>query len=175
MPVYLNEAEVGTDHDLLGFPQAPHSLGIVAMTAEALFGVNLDTAAPATRDGAVLALRDFMGKHRAGPILALYGSCNHAGRYADTANRLAAWQAEMQDVAALLGAWHGPAHGCNTAFIEPRDGTTIEYRPDYGAGTCQIHYRRSAADPAGQGANQGANQGQLHEIDTATRLLAFEV
>ena len=23
MPVYLKEAEVGTDHDLLGFPQAP--------------------------------------------------------------------------------------------------------------------------------------------------------
>ena len=121
------------------------------MTAEALFGVNLDATAPATRDGAVMALRDFMGKHRAGPILALYGSCNHAGRYADAANRLAAWQAEMEGLAGLLGGWHGPARGCNTGFIEPRDGTTIEYRPDYGSGTCLIQYRRGAGNSPDQG------------------------
>jgi hypothetical protein len=167
MPVYLKEREVGTDRDLLGFPQAPAALGIVAMTAGALFGVNLGAAAPAARDAAVVALRDFMAKHEAGPILALYGSCNHAGRYAAAANRLAAWQAEMEGVAELLGAWHGPARGCNTGFIEPRDGTTIEYRPDYGSGTCRIDYRRGAANPAGGG--------QPHEIDEATRLLEFAV
>jgi hypothetical protein len=167
MPVCLNEGEVGTDRDLLGFPQAPHSLSIVAMTAEALFGVNLNTAAPADRDGAIMALRDSMATHRAGPILALYGSCNHAGRYANAANRLAAWQAEMEGVAGLLGGWHGPARGCNTGFIEPRDGTAIEYRPDYGSGTCLIQYRR--------GAGNSPDQGQLHEIDGATRLLEFVV
>jgi len=167
MPVYLKEREVGTDRDLLGFPQAPHSLSIVAMTVEALFGVNLNTAAPADRDGAIMALRDSMATHRAGPILALYGSCNHAGRYANAANRLAAWQAEMESLADLLGGWHGPARGCNTGFIEPRDGTTIEYRPDYGSGTCRIHYRRGAGNPP--------DQGQLHEIDGATRLLEFVV
>ena len=171
MAIYLKALEIGVDHDVVGFPHGPLGLAVVAMTADALFGLHIDATTPAVRDGACAALRDFMVARHAGPIVALYGSCNHAGRYADAANRLAAWQAEMQDVAALLGAWHGPAHGCNTAFIEPRDGTTIEYRPDYGAGTCQIHYRRSAADPAGQ----GANQGQLHEIDAATRLLAFEV
>ncbi|MFC7477012.1 hypothetical protein ACFQS7_21780 [Dankookia sp. GCM10030260] len=161
MPVYLNAGEVGTARDLLGFPQAPRSLGVVAMTAGALFGVNLDAEAP---DTAVATLRDFMATRQAGPILALYGSCNHAGRYADAANRLAAWQAEMQGVAGLLGAWHGPARGCNTGFIEPREGTTIEYSPDYGAGACDIHYRRASA-----------GQGQLHAIDSETRLLAFEV
>jgi hypothetical protein len=167
MPVYLNAFEVGSDPAALGFPHAPQGLGVVAMTAGALFGVHLDAGTSAARDGAVAALRDFMAQHRAGPILALYGSCNHAGRYAAAANRLAAWQAEMEGVAGLLGGWHGPAGGCNTDFIEPREGTTIEYRPDYGSGRCRIDYRRGAAGSPGQG--------RLHEIDGATRLLEFAV
>jgi hypothetical protein len=73
----------------------------------------------------------------------------------------------MEGVAGLLGGWHGPARGCNTGFIEPREGTTIEYQPDFASGTCRIHYRRSAANPA--------DPGPLHEIDGATRLLEFVV
>jgi hypothetical protein len=165
MPVYLNAFEVGSDPAALGFPHLPHSLGVVAMTAGALFGVHLDAGTPAARDGAVAALRDFMARHKAGPILALYGSCNHAGRYAAAGNRLAAWQAEMEEVAGLLGGWHGPTRGCNTGFIEPREGTTIEYQADYGSGSCRIDYRRAASAPPGQ----------LHEIDGATRLLEFAV
>ena len=130
MPVYLKAQEVGADRDMLGFPQSPRGLGVVAMTAAGLFGVHCDTADPPARDAAIRALRDHMAQHRTGPILALYGSCHHAGRYAAAASRLAAWQAEMEGVAGLLGGWHGPARGCNTGFIEPRDGTTIEYRPD---------------------------------------------
>jgi hypothetical protein len=166
MPVYLKAQEVGADRDLLGFPQSPRGLGVVAMTAAGLFGVHCEAADPAARDAAIRALRDHMAQHRAGPILALYGSCHHAGRYAAAANRLAAWQAEMEGVADLLGGWHGPARGCNTGFIELRDGTTIEYRPDYGAGRCRMEYRRAAAT---------AGQGQRHEIDDATRLLEFAV
>ncbi|WP_431269800.1 hypothetical protein [Dankookia sp. P2] len=73
----------------------------------------------------------------------------------------------MEGVAELLGGWHGPARGCNTGFIEPRDGTTIEYRPDYGAGRCRMEYRRAAGTPGGQG--------QPHEIDDTTRLVEFAV
>ncbi|TDH64291.1 hypothetical protein E2C06_02840 [Dankookia rubra] len=165
MPVYLNAFEAGTDPASLGFPHQPQGLGVVAMTAGALFGVHLESAVPAARDGAVAALRDLMARHGAGPILALYGSCNHAGRYPEAGNRLAAWQAEMEGIARQLGGWHGPARGCNTGFIEPRPGTTIEYQADYGRGSCRIEYRRAAAAPPGQ----------LHEIDGATRLVEFAV
>jgi hypothetical protein len=143
MPVYLNALEIGTADDVVGFPHGLPCMGVVAMTGNALFGLHLDATTPATRDGACRALHGFMLARQAGPVVALYGSCNHAKRYPDTANRIAAWQAEMQVLAGCLGGWHGPARGFNTAFIEPRPGTFIVYRPDFAAARCQIHYKRN--------------------------------
>jgi len=142
MPVYLNELEIGTATDLIGFPHVLLCMGVVAMTGNALYGLHVDVTTPATRDGAYRALHGFMQARGAGPIVALYGSCNHTKRYPDAVNRVAAWQAEMTVLAGILGNWHGPARGFSTAFIEPRDGTYIEYRPDFANGACQIHYKR---------------------------------
>lgn len=144
MAVYLNELEVGEANDLVGFPHLLVCMGIVVLTNNSMFGLHIDTTQPAQLTTAYNAFSNFIAGRGAGPIAALYGSCNHDVRYANSNNKQAAWQAEMTQVAGILnGGWHGPVRGFDTSIVAPRDGTYVEYAPDYGGGACSIHYKRN--------------------------------
>jgi len=143
MPVYLNELEVGTATDVIGFPHLLVCMGIVAMTNASLYGLHIDSTIQAQQDIAYAQFDAFITGRGAGPILALYGSCNHNVRYNGAPNMVAAWQAEMSRVAAALGGWHGPVHGFDTSIIAPNDGTYVEYVADFAGGSCAIFYKRN--------------------------------
>ena len=143
MPVYLNEMQMGTATDVVGFPHLLVCMGIVALTNNAMYGLHIDVTDQTCSDAAYAALWNFMSGRGAGPITALYGCCNRNVRYGSTPNRLTAWQAEMGRVAAALNNWHGPVSGFDTSIIAPRDGTYVEYRPNYTSGTCAIYYKRN--------------------------------
>jgi hypothetical protein len=97
------------------------------------------------RDASILAmeLMQFMGSRGVGgnDIVVLYGCGNWRVRYGNLGNRMQ-WEAEMQEVAAVLG-FRGPARGFDTGIIDPVDGTYVEYHPIYNQSRCRIYYKRN--------------------------------
>ena len=145
MAVYLNEGDVGQAVDLIGFPHLLVCMGFVALTADHMYGLHMDSTQQEHRAKAFPALWQFMLAKGAGAIVALYGCCNRHERYkhlASDAARHAAWAAEMGDMAQALGQYHGPARGFDTSIIAPVDGTYVEYHPNYVQGRCRIYYKR---------------------------------
>jgi hypothetical protein len=145
MAIFLNEGDVGQAADLVGFPHLLVCMGYVALTADRMYGLHMDTTMQEHQAKAFPALWQFMRAKGAGPIVALYGCCNRHQRYkrlASDAARLAARTAEMGVMAHALGDYHGPARGFDTSIIAPLDGTYVEYHPNYPQGRCRIFYKR---------------------------------
>jgi hypothetical protein len=139
MPVYLNELEIGLAQDVVGFLYLLLCMGVVAMTTTMLYGLHIDTRADA--QAACQALRQFMTSRGAGPIVALYGCCNRNIRYGK-ANAFEDWKSEMRMIAGVLN-FRGPVRGFDTGIIAPKDGTYVEYQPNYPGRFCRIYYKRN--------------------------------
>jgi hypothetical protein len=140
MAVFLNEAQAGCDQTLIGFPHLLLCMGVVLQTNDWLYGYHFDapsaTAAHATAFTAFIANR---GGNVANGVR-LYGCANWTSRYGGNGRQ--AWKTEMQAIATALG-YHGTACGFDTGIIAPRDGTYVEFRPDYAQHKCHIYYKRN--------------------------------
>lgn len=142
MAVYLNELQVGRATDVVGFPHLLVCMGVLALTANEMYGLHIDTTKPAEKATAYAQFWAFMQQKNAGAVVAIYGCCNHAVRYSGSANAVADWQTEMALVAASIGGYHGPARGFDTSIIAPQNGTYVEYQPRFAQSACSIFYKR---------------------------------
>ena len=140
MPVYLNEAQAGSDANLIGFPHLVICMGVVLQTNAYMYGYHFDhqdrTAANC------VAFANFIAKRRGRVAngVRLYGCGNLALRYEGGGRQ--AWRAEMRLIAGALG-YHGRVSGFDTGIINPQDGTYVEYIPDYPQQRCRIFYKRN--------------------------------
>ena len=143
MAVYLNEEQAGTDFNVIGFPHLLLCLGVVLQTNAVLYGFHFGASATANGNATANAFLNFIG--RMGGNVAngqrLYGCCNHGVRYGGGRGRHRAWRDEMRAIAGVLN-YHGPVSGFDTAIINPRNGTYVEYRRVPHQARSQIFYKR---------------------------------
>jgi hypothetical protein len=140
MAVFLKEAQTGAARDLIGFPHLLVCMGVVLQTKAFLYGCHFDR--PAHTEGLANAFAAYMRKSWGDPQngVRLYGIGNWKVRY-DNGGRKA-WQAEMEQIAKALG-YTGPVSGFDTGIIAPRDGTYVEFRPEYDRQRCRLFYKRN--------------------------------
>ena len=139
MPVFLNEAQAGRDREVVGFPHLLICMGVVLQTPAFLYGYHFDGGSPAENARAFAGfVHDIGGDAANGQCL--YGCGDWTERF-KVANRAQAWRDEMRTIARTIG-YRGLACGFDTSIIGPQNGTYVEYRPDFGKGTCRIYYKR---------------------------------
>ena len=139
MAVFLNEAQAGCDQESIGFPHLLLCMGVVLQTNAWLYGYHFD--APGDTEANATAFAGFIA-NRHGKVangVHLYGCANWVERYHGGGRR--DWRAEMGNIATTLG-YQGKVSGFNTAIIDPRDGTYVEYVPEYSQHRCRIFYKR---------------------------------
>lgn len=145
MTVYLDECQAGCDATDIGFPHVLLCMAVVLQTNAQLYGFHFDS--PTRSQGYADAMLDFI-QRKGGNVangVRLYGVCHHANRNtmraAPGGNADAAWRAEMTLIAGRLG-YHGPVTGFDTAIIDPRNGTYVEFHRVAGSTRCTVFYKR---------------------------------
>lgn len=145
MAVYLDECQAGCDADVIGFPHVLLCMAVVLQTNGYLWGFHFDS--PPRNAEYADALLDFIQRKggNVGNGVRLYGCCHHGNRntqrHPATGDAHANWRAEMTQIAGRLG-YHGPVTGFDTAIIDPRQGTYIEFQRVAGSSKCRIFYKR---------------------------------
>ncbi len=204
MAIYLDEDQFGNDTALVGFPHILLCMGVVVMTSNDLYGAHLGW--PGTpSDNVITQLRTLINNNNvADDMKALYGCCNRVARFHGANDKKAAWKAEMTGYANTL-QYTGNVYGFCTSIITPKDGTYVEYHPEYQQDKCKVFYKRNEKMtytsgnapanvhkysqhlgqvvpfghlPATTGASvvvTKSNKGQLHEVNYFLRMTSFEV
>jgi hypothetical protein len=138
MAVYLDEAMMGRDPNVVGFPHILLCMSFVLRTPAGLWGVHLET--PETSGALVDAFLDWVATHGLADFTAVtdvYACCNHLVRYGATGGNH--WETEVRRFTTHM-VWRGPVHGFDTSVIAPRDGTYIEFRHSLVGQPCKIFY-----------------------------------
>jgi hypothetical protein len=125
MAVFLDEAMMGHDPGVIGFPHILLCMGFVVETQAGLWGVHLEN-----KDcGALIDAFITWAVQKQGldmdDVTDVYACCNHQVRY--ERSNLVNWNTEVRKYTGQM-AWTGPVHGFDTSVIAPRDGTYIEFR-----------------------------------------------
>lgn len=140
MSIFLNESQAGCDREQVAFPHLLLCMGVVLETNAWLYGFHFD--APSVSQISATAFAGFIAE-RGGSVANgshLYGCANWRKRY--NGGDRADWIADMTLIANTLG-YNGKVSGFDTGIIDPRDGTYVEYRPEYERQRCRIFYKRN--------------------------------
>ncbi len=120
-------------------------MAVVLQTNAYLYGFHFDS--PPRSGEYADALKDFITR-KSGDVsngVRLYGCCHHVNRNSNrnprSTNADTAWRDEMKLIAQRLG-YTGRITGFDTAIIDPRKGTYIEFRRVRGSDKCRIFYKR---------------------------------
>ncbi|MCB9948397.1 MAG: hypothetical protein H6842_11285 [Rhodospirillaceae bacterium] len=204
MAIYLNEDEFGNDAACIGFPHILLCMGVVVMTSNDLYGVHLGWPG-GDSDVLIAELANLIAADGvADDMRALYGCCNREIRFQAAGDKKRAWKAEMAGYAAILG-FAGKIYGFCTSIIAPKDGTYVEYHPQYLQRQCRVYYKRNekmvyaggaapatmhrynhhrgmvvpfGTEPVTTGAavtTTPSNKGHLHEVNYVLRMNSFTV
>lgn len=161
MGIYLDEDQFGNDNSVVGFPHIVLCMGVVVMTSNDLYGAHLASAGTASAN-VIRVLRDLIVQDGAdNDMKALYGCCNRQLRYGAD-DKKAAWKTEMTGHATTLG-YTGNVYGFCTSIIGPKDGTYVEYIPDYAQRKCKVFYKRNEKMDYTSG-NASANVHKYHQF-----------
>ena len=202
MTIYLDEGEFGDDGGCIGFPHIVLCMGLVVMTGHKIYGAHLGL--PGTDSNTVVAVLGNLiaANHVPADMKALYGCCNRKVRYRGNKNKKNAWRNEMKAHAQNLG-FNGSVYGFCTSIISPKNGTYVEYHPQYLQHKCKVFYKRHekmnyvignasrnvqvysrgrnmAVDFISSTTNASValtsrNKGQLHEVNYFLRMSKFSV
>lgn len=137
--IYLNEMEFGNDAACVGFPHLLLCMGVLALTANDMYGAHLDSVGGVS-DTVITEVGNLMTQNAVTAIKALYGCCNRKVRY-NSSNLTDDWKNEMKAIAKLLN-YTGKVYGFDTEVIDPKQGTYVEYHPDYNKDQCAVYYKR---------------------------------